>query len=73
MSEVIITEKGIKLSEETPRGDCPWWRRHDWSRWETFREGVIQNIDTGATTCSFVEQKRECLRCGKIELREQRS
>jgi hypothetical protein len=52
----------------------PW--AHDWSKWQTFSHGLIV-VNAGEKPPrplgSFIEQKRECAKCGKIQLRESRT
>jgi|HubBroStandDraft_4_1064222.scaffolds.fasta_scaffold359558_2 hypothetical protein len=70
MPELIVTEKGIKVSDETPRGQC--WIFHKWNRWETIAQGMYSRPESKTYTARFIEQKRECLRCGKIQMREEK-
>jgi hypothetical protein len=72
MSELRVTEKGIAIGEGTPAA-----RWHfcflNWSRWETFREGLINKYHDGLArtyVCGSVkEQRRVCLKCGKLQMR----
>jgi hypothetical protein len=63
MSELIVSEKGIKISEEKPQGNC--WLRHKWTKWTVF-------YDEKVSAWHVIRQRRECLRCGKTEISEQR-
>jgi len=51
---------------------CRWWR-HRWSKWKVINEGNVRT--KGAlelefmVTGAFVEQRRECLDCGKLQIR----
>jgi len=62
MSELIVSEKGLKISEETPRGNC--WLFHDWSKWVTF-------YDEEVGAWHRIRQRQECLRCGKVKIQQQ--
>ena len=48
-----------------------WFQKHIWGKWETIREGRITRGtgDHQVTIGSWVEQKRTCVFCGKVEMR----
>lgn len=62
MSELIISDKGIRISEETPQGKCRFF--HRWSKWTVF-------FDKKCGAYHVLRQRRECVRCGKVEIDEQ--
>jgi hypothetical protein len=66
MDQLIVTEKGLKISHEAPRAAC--WLFHRWGKWVVVGHGDVES--DGAVVGRFIEQRRDCLRCGKIQLRE---
>ena len=43
-----------------------WFQKHIWGKWETVREGKITS--GGNAIGYYMEQKRTCICCGKIQL-----
>jgi hypothetical protein len=56
-----------KIKEKA--GSC-WWS-HDWSKWKIIEEGETISTITKATIGKYFYQRRECLRCGKVEIEKE--
>lgn len=62
-----------RIYRATKQESCvaaPWLCRmwcHRWSKWWTKRSGVYSD-----TNQPYVDQRRVCLRCGQVQLKERR-
>lgn len=55
--------------------DCGWWkiRAHKWSKWIMSEAGSVLDPWDGHKIGTFEIQRRECLNCGKSQLRKART
>ncbi len=70
LSPIERAKIGIQGWREKRRASC--WAWHSWGKWKTNGYGNVTD-GKGRVVGRYVEQSRECVDCGKINLREDQS
>ncbi len=68
LSFFFTTKKG-----SAPTTSHPWYKGHDWTPWQTTKEGELARIGTNSIVGFGLIQERTCKICKITELRMERT